>query len=105
MGRGNVLWVLSHGVKFRHKLHSGISESFDPVLLQCVVDLGPKNCLILGSTGTETKFLDEKDMPECSRLVNPNELTDLKKELDELKEAIAISKQSAGAFRGFIITV
>ena len=34
---------------------------------QCVVDL-KKNVLRIGTTGTETPFLPESDLPECARL-------------------------------------
>merc|ERR1712223_1330691 len=34
---------------------------------QCSIDL-KRNVLIIGSTGTRTRFLSEKDLPECARL-------------------------------------
>ncbi|XP_063224007.1 protein DDI1 homolog 2 isoform X2 [Bacillus rossius redtenbacheri] len=34
---------------------------------QCIVDLG-RNILRIGTTGTETRFLSERELPECARL-------------------------------------
>merc|ERR1719414_1012543 len=34
---------------------------------QCTLDL-KRNCLVIGTTGTETPFLSEADLPECARL-------------------------------------
>merc|ERR1719419_188851 len=34
---------------------------------QCTIDLR-KNCLMIGTTGTETPFLSEADLPPCARL-------------------------------------
>merc|ERR1719347_342980 len=34
---------------------------------QCTLDL-KKNCLVIGTTGTETPFLSEADLPPCARL-------------------------------------
>jgi len=34
---------------------------------QCTIDLR-KNCLMIGTTGTETKFLSENELPPCARL-------------------------------------
>merc|ERR1719312_2336767 len=34
---------------------------------QCTIDL-KKNCLVIGTTGTETPFLSEADLPPCARL-------------------------------------
>jgi len=34
---------------------------------QCTIDLR-KNCLMIGTTGTETKFLSENELPACARL-------------------------------------
>merc|ERR1712210_125157 len=33
---------------------------------QCTIDLR-KNCLMIGTTGTETKFLSENDLPACAK--------------------------------------
>merc|ERR1712198_832471 len=33
---------------------------------QCTIDLR-KNCLMIGTTGTETKFLSENELPACTR--------------------------------------
>eukprot|EP00092_Neocalanus_flemingeri_P057286 GFUD01068045.1.p1 GENE.GFUD01068045.1~~GFUD01068045.1.p1 ORF type:complete len:468 (+),score=162.45 GFUD01068045.1:46-1449(+) len=34
---------------------------------QCTIDL-KKNCLVIGTTGTETRFLPESELPPCARL-------------------------------------
>ena len=35
-------------------------------IFQCTIDLR-KNCLMIGTTGTETKFLSENELPPCAR--------------------------------------
>lgn len=39
---------------------------------QCCIDLR-KNVLRIGTTGTETRFLSERELPECARLTHPHE--------------------------------
>lgn len=39
---------------------------------QCCIDL-KKNVLRIGTTGTETRFLSERELPECARLTHPHE--------------------------------
>merc|ERR1712198_75105 len=34
---------------------------------QCTLDL-KRNCLVIGTTGTETPFLSEADLPPCARI-------------------------------------
>lgn len=34
---------------------------------QCVIDL-KRNCLVIGTTGTETRFLPESELPACARV-------------------------------------
>uniref|UniRef100_A0A671QYA0 Protein DDI1 homolog 2 n=1 Tax=Sinocyclocheilus anshuiensis TaxID=1608454 RepID=A0A671QYA0_9TELE len=62
---------------------------------QCSIDL-KKNVLLIGTTGTETRFLPEAELPECARLAygpegreetRPEEIADR-----ELAEAIQRSK-------------
>ncbi|XP_035487587.1 protein DDI1 homolog 2 isoform X3 [Scophthalmus maximus] len=67
---------------------------------QCSIDL-KKNVLLIGTTGTETRFLSEAELPECARLAygtegredaRPDELADR-----ELAEALQRSiQESAG---------
>uniref|UniRef100_H2TXE6 DNA-damage inducible protein 2 n=1 Tax=Takifugu rubripes TaxID=31033 RepID=H2TXE6_TAKRU len=66
---------------------------------QCSIDL-KKNVLLIGTTGTETRFLSEAELPECARLaygaegredVRPDELADR-----ELAEALQRSIQESG---------
>ena len=39
-------------------------------MFQCCIDL-KRNCLVIGTTGTETRFLSESELPPCARLNNP----------------------------------
>ncbi|XP_067316172.1 protein DDI1 homolog 2 isoform X3 [Pseudorasbora parva] len=66
---------------------------------QCSIDL-KKNVLLIGTTGTETRFLPEAELPECARLAygpegredtRPEEIAD-----QELAEAIQRSVQDSG---------
>ncbi|XP_068568301.1 protein DDI1 homolog 2 [Cebidichthys violaceus] len=66
---------------------------------QCSIDL-KKNTLLIGTTGTETRFLPEAELPECARLAygpegrddaRPDELADR-----ELAEALQRSIQESG---------
>lgn len=66
---------------------------------QCSIDL-KKNVLLIGTTGTETRFLAEAELPECARLAygaegredaRPEELADR-----ELAEALQRSIQESG---------
>ncbi|XP_045458074.1 protein DDI1 homolog 2 [Melitaea cinxia] len=66
---------------------------------QCNIDL-KRNVLQIGTTGTETPFLSESELPECARLsgVSEDELvTQSVKEAEEkqMKEALEKSKQDA----------
>lgn len=63
---------------------------------QCSIDL-KKNLLLIGTTGTETRFLSEAELPECARLAygaegredtRPDEIADR-----ELAEALQRSIQ------------
>ncbi|KAF7668504.1 hypothetical protein LDENG_00007010 [Lucifuga dentata] len=66
---------------------------------QCSIDL-KRNLLLIGTTGTETRFLSEAELPECARLaygaegredVRPDEIADR-----ELAEALQKSIQESG---------
>lgn len=70
---------------------------------QCSIDL-KNNVLLIGTTGTQTKFLSESDLPECARLSgSPEEeqraFEESKKLAEELemKEAMERSKEAGGA--------
>ena len=43
------------------------SGYFKCACTQCVIDLR-RNVLVIGTTGTETRFLTESELPECARL-------------------------------------
>lgn len=70
-------------------------------LSQCSIDL-KKNVLVIGTTGSQTTFLPEGELPECARLaygagredVRPEEIAD-----QELAEAIQKSVEEAGTRR------
>ena len=73
------------------------------LLPQCSIDL-KKNTLLIGTTGTETRFLPEAELPECARLAygpegredaQPDEIADR-----ELAEALQRSVQESGKERG-----
>ncbi|XP_017263953.1 protein DDI1 homolog 2 isoform X2 [Kryptolebias marmoratus] len=66
---------------------------------QCAIDL-KKNLLVIGTTGTETRFLSEAELPDCARLAygaeghedaRPDEIADR-----ELAEALQRSVQESG---------
>lgn len=66
---------------------------------QCSIDL-KKSVLVIGTTGTETRFLSEAELPECARLAygaegredgRPEEIADR-----ELAEALQRSIQDSG---------
>ncbi|XP_034544288.1 protein DDI1 homolog 2 isoform X2 [Notolabrus celidotus] len=66
---------------------------------QCSIDL-KKSSLLIGTTGTETRFLNEAELPECARLAygaegredaRPDEIADR-----ELAEALQRSIQESG---------
>uniref|UniRef100_A0A8C1G021 DNA-damage inducible protein 2 n=1 Tax=Cyprinus carpio TaxID=7962 RepID=A0A8C1G021_CYPCA len=69
---------------------------------QCSIDL-KKNVLLIGTTGTETRFLPEAELPECARLAygpegredtRPEEIADR-----ELAEALQRSVQDKECFK------
>ncbi|XP_044017934.1 protein DDI1 homolog 2 isoform X1 [Aphidius gifuensis] len=67
---------------------------------QCCIDLR-KNVLTIGTTGTETTFLTEGELPECARLSGNNDTLDdqdYQKVLeDSAKEAKKLRQQQEGA--------
>lgn len=70
-------------------------SSFPP---QCSIDL-KNNVLVIGTTGSQTTFLPEGELPECAKLaygpgredMRPDELAD-----QELAEALQKSAEEAG---------
>lgn len=69
---------------------------------QCCIDL-KRNMLVFGSTGTETKFLSESELPACARLssqAKEGEITGGSGPADEdqqMQEALAESVASASS--------
>ena len=53
-----------HQVAFLVTKHH--SSFIELIIFQCTIDLR-KNCLMIGTTGTETKFLSENELPACAR--------------------------------------
>ncbi|XP_019367538.1 PREDICTED: protein DDI1 homolog 2 isoform X3 [Gavialis gangeticus] len=70
---------------------------------QCSIDL-KKNVLVIGTTGSQTPFLPEGELPECARLaygagredMRPDEIAD-----QELAEALQKSVEEAAASRWY----
>lgn len=59
------------------------------------------NVLKIGTTGTETPFLPENELPDCGRLTTSSDYDITKKEEKELKKALDESKkmqQSSGKY-------
>lgn len=67
--------------------------------IQCDIDL-KKNVLRIGTTGTETPFLSESELPECARLsgVSEDELVAQSlRDHDERQLREAVDKSTRGA--------
>jgi len=56
---------------------------------QCTIDLG-KNCLTIGTTGTQTRFLPEGELPPCARLSGAGAS-------EGEEEAVKASRKEAGS--------
>lgn len=59
------------------------------------------NVLKIGTTGTETPFLPESELPDCGRLTTSSDFDVSKKEEKELRKALDESKkmqQSSGKY-------
>ncbi|XP_064642904.1 protein DDI1 homolog 2-like [Lineus longissimus] len=65
---------------------------------QCCIDL-KRNVLTIGTTGTETPFLPESDLPEHARLNRTSSVTDMEDNDRMLAEALAKSSEEASAGR------
>ncbi|XP_025406864.1 protein DDI1 homolog 2 [Sipha flava] len=59
---------------------------------QCCIDL-EHNILKIGTTGTETPFLPESELPDCARLTSSSDQNLSKKEEKELKKVLDESKK------------
>lgn len=64
------------------------------VCFQCVLDL-KANILRIGTTGTETRFLPENELPECARLSGNPEDAARQVEKMEMEKALADSRSEA----------
>ncbi|CAH1647820.1 unnamed protein product [Spodoptera littoralis] len=72
---------------------------------QCNIDL-KRNVLRIGTTGTETPFLPESELPECARLSGYSEDEIVNQSMRDhedrqVKEAMEKSKQDAASHQGF----
>uniref|UniRef100_A0A2H1WDS0 SFRICE_022508 n=1 Tax=Spodoptera frugiperda TaxID=7108 RepID=A0A2H1WDS0_SPOFR len=72
---------------------------------QCNIDL-KRNVLRIGTTGTETPFLPESELPECARLSGYSEDEIVNQSMRDhedrqVKEAMEKSKQDAASHLGF----
>jgi DNA damage-inducible protein 1 len=71
---------------------------------QCSIDL-KNNVLIIGTTGTQTAFLTESELPECARLTGSAEeeqkaIEESKKIQEELEISEALQKSQQGESSG-----
>uniref|UniRef100_T1ISG3 Ubiquitin-like domain-containing protein n=1 Tax=Strigamia maritima TaxID=126957 RepID=T1ISG3_STRMM len=60
---------------------------------QCVIDL-QRNVLVIGSTGTVTRFLAESELPECARLTYSPDLTPRRHEEEDKQLAQALQRSA-----------
>ncbi|CAG0918922.1 unnamed protein product [Notodromas monacha] len=64
---------------------------------QCIVDLN-RNVLIIGTTGKETRFLNENELPPCARMSGPAAAAEATSADDEaLAKALAASAEEAAS--------
>ncbi|XP_064460591.1 protein DDI1 homolog 2-like isoform X2 [Ornithodoros turicata] len=69
---------------------------------QCLIDL-KRNVLVIGTTGTETPFLGEGELPDCARqppLTTPSTTTLQEQEDRALAQALVKSREEAGPSSG-----
>lgn len=62
--------------------------------MQCCIDL-KSNILRIGTTGTETRFLSESELPECARLSGNPEEAVRQVEKMEMEKAMEDSRREA----------
>ena len=67
-------------------------ESFGSLIFLLISDL-KRNLLVIGSTGTETPFLAESELPECARLSNRQMEGKSASELEDQQLAEALAKR------------
>lgn len=74
--------------------------------MQCSIDL-KKNVLRIGTTGTETPFLAEQDLPECARLSTAHSDDDVVREVEErdMQQAIRDSTLAGTSGKGILFHV
>lgn len=63
---------------------------------QCLIDL-KRNVLVIGTTGTETPFLAENELPDCARLSGPKSEDDSSAVEMEDQELAKALQESASA--------
>ncbi|KAG0443547.1 hypothetical protein HPB47_014796 [Ixodes persulcatus] len=80
---------------------SFLALTADGLCVQCLIDL-KRNLLVIGTTGTETPFLGEGELPDCARLQQllASQSCSTLQEQEELARALSSSSQP-GAARGF----
>ena len=74
---------------------------FSLTILQCLIDL-KRNVLVIGTTGTETAFLSEGDLPDCARLSGPRseaaeQVDSSVAEMEDLELAKALQESASAA--------
>ena len=70
------------------------NQRYKPCLLQCSIDL-KNNVLVIGTTGTQTPFLSESEVPEHARLNRNPSVSDFEGDDRALAEALAKSSEEA----------
>ena len=66
------------------------------LLLKCLIDL-KRNLLVIGTTGTETPFLSEGELPDCARLSGPRSEAESSSvvEMEDLELAKALNESAS----------
>jgi len=66
---------------------------------QCLIDL-KRNLLVIGTTGTETPFLSEGELPDCARLSGPQSSSEASSsvvEMEDLELAKALNESASAS--------
>lgn len=85
-------WIL---VEFKNFPRLSVPISFF-FLSKCLIDL-KRNLLVIGTTGTETPFLSEGELPDCARLSGPRSEAESSSvaEMEDLELAKALNESAS----------
>ena len=72
---------------------SSIHDYFYNICIFLLISDLKRNLLVIGSTGTETPFLAESELPECARLSNRQMEGKSASELEDQQLAEALAKR------------